>query len=276
MINALLRIILISLCLVGLTYADDDDSGIDNPHAYHIQNDLDLVSTSKVVYDKPKIIAKLVYPKLTSDENEDTVQDFNEAVDDLLKTELDAFKTKVADVQDHQKTLPKNQIHNNMTVDFDSATLNITQTPLFSVRFVMEDDITGMAHPSRYHRVLNMTLDGETLQLDDIFKSDANYLFWLSNYITHALEKKLKHTSVFTDALTPTPEHFTNWNLTPDGICFTFDEATVAPYFYGTQTVVIPYSKLQPMLNPDSPLGKCLQHEKKCLRNHVITGGFTS
>jgi hypothetical protein len=252
--------------------ADDEDDGIDNPHAYHLNGDMDLVSSDKIVYDKPKIIAKLVYPKLTSDDEADEVENFNDAVKDLLDTELQAFKDKVNDLQLNQ---PKQKASNHLNIDFDSSTLNTTKTPIFSIRFVIEGNIAGMAHPYHYHQVLNMSLDDDTtLSLDELFKPDSNYLFWLSNYTSGVLAKKLSHAVLIEDGLTPTPDHFKLWNLEPTGMRFTFDEATVAPYVYGTQSVVVPYNLLQPMLNPDSVLAECLSHRKSCLRNHLLTGGF--
>lgn len=264
---------LMAVCLHTPAFADnDDDDGIDNPHAYHLKGDMDLVSTDKIVYDKPKIVAKFVYPKLTSDDEADEIESFNDAVNDLLDTELQTFKNKVNDLQLNQ---PKRKASNHLNIDFDSSTLNLTKTPIFSIRFVIEGNIVGMAHPYHYHQVLNMSLDDDTtLSLDELFKPDSNYLFWLSNYTTGVLTKKLSSGVLMEDGLTPTPDHFKLWNLEPSGMRFTFDEATVAPYVYGTQSVIVPYDLLKPMLNPDSVLAKCLDHRKQCLRNHLLTGGF--
>lgn len=265
--------LILGLLMLNPAYADSDqDDGIDNPHAYHLNGDMDLVSADKIVYDKPKIIAKIVYPQLTSEDEADEVEDFNDAVRNLVDTELDAFKSKVNELSLDQ---PKRKTSNHLDIDFDSSTLNITKTPIFSVRFVIEGNIVGMAHPYHYHQVLNMSLDNDTtLSLDELFKPDSNYLFWLSNYITGVLTKKLTSTNLIADGLTPTPDHFKLWNLEPTGMRFTFDEASVAPYVYGTQSVVVPYDLLAPMLNPDSVLADCLNHRRRCLQNHVLTGGF--
>lgn len=265
--------LLLGLLALNPVYANsDEDDGIDNAHAYHLKGDMDLVSADKIVYDKPKIIAKLVYPKLTSDDEADEVEDFNDTVNDLLNTELDAFKSKVTELNLDQ---PKRKASNHLNIDFDSSTLNITKTPIFSIRFVIEGNIAGMAHPYHYHQVLNMSLDDDTtLSLDELFKPDSNYLFWLSNYVTGVLTKKLSTANLILDGLTPTPDHFKLWNLEPTGMRFTFDEASVAPYVYGTQSVVVPYDLLAPMLNPDTVLAECLNHKRRCLQNHVLTGGF--
>ncbi|HEU5280935.1 MAG TPA: RsiV family protein [Gammaproteobacteria bacterium] len=252
--------------------ADDEDDGIDNPHAYHLNGDMDLVSTDKIVYDKPKIIAKMVYPKLTSENEADEVENFNDAVKDLLDTELQTFKDKVNELQ---LNAPKQKTSSHLNIDFDSSTLNITKTPIFSIRFVIEGYIPRMAHPYQYHQVLNMSLDDDTtLSLDELFKPNSNYLFWLSNYTTGVLAKKIPADALLEDGLTPTPDHFKLWNLEPTGMRFTFDSATVAPSYYGTQSVVVPYALLQPMLAPDSVLAECLNHRKSCLKNHLLTGGF--
>lgn len=268
------------MCLFATTtvFAEepaDDDSGIDNPHVYHLKGDIDLTSTDKVEYDKPKIVAKIVYPVLSSEESPEDIQAFNEAVDRIVKEEISLFKKNVADAQSYQATLAKSQIHNNLNIDFDSATLNLTQDPIISIRFIIDGSITGQAHPYRQHRVLTMSLaDDNELTLADLFKPDSNYLFWLSDYATKVLEKKLGQQTVFTDGLTPTEAHFSLWNLEPAGLRLTFDAGIVAPAVQGTQTIVVPYAALEPMIDTDSALGECIAHRKRCLQNNLMTGGF--
>jgi hypothetical protein len=52
----------------------------------------------------------------------------------------------------------------------------------------------------------------------------------------------------------PTPENYRNWNIATDGLMITFDEYQVAAYAAGPQTVVVPYSELQAVIDPASPL----------------------
>lgn len=262
--------------LSGHLFAEEmDDSGVDDPHLYHLTDTVDLTSTNRIDYFKPKIIANVVYPVLSDDVYPESVAPFNDAVNKLLKDEEDAFKQKVAEAQSYQANLPKKQIHNRLTIDFDSSFLDLTKQPIISIRFVVESDITGLAHPEHHHRVLNMLFDDEApLELNELFKADADYLSWISQTVTDSLIKKLGSSQVFAEALSPTPDHFSLWNLEPSGLRFTFDPGMVAPAVYGTQTVVIPYEKLQPLLDPDSPLSDCFNNPKRCTRNRLMTGGF--
>lgn len=57
-------------CLVSITSAFasdmDDDSGLEDNMTFHVYDDVDLVSTLKFEYGKPRIIIKSVYPQLAA------------------------------------------------------------------------------------------------------------------------------------------------------------------------------------------------------------------
>lgn len=278
MFRYLLLLLLCLGCLAPLmpAYAEDnDDSGIDDQHVYHVYADVDLISMNKIQYAKPKIIVKMVYPRLSSDSGSESIDAFNDLVEKTVREEVNLFKKQVADTHEYQKNIPNSELKNNLSIDFDSSIVNTNNNPLISIRMVIQGYITGMAHPYRRHRVLNFDLDnGNAIELADIFKPDSDYLQILSDYTTKILEKKLKNNQMIAEGAAPKPENFKNWNVSPNGFRITFDEAQVAPYVYGTQTVMIPYSALQDIINPDSAVGQCLMHRKRCLRNNLLTGGF--
>lgn len=254
----------------------DDDSGTDTKHqVYHVYENIDLVPTPKIVYEKPRIVAKINYPLLTSELENEHVSQFNALVDELIKSEVASYKKQVQEIQSYQSTLPKDQIKNDLTIDFDASVVNTTEKPIISIRFSIQGYMTGMAHPFHRHRVLNYDLDtGEKLEFSSLFKPNSNYLDVISDYSRQMLLKKFKDTQMVLEGTAPKEENYRNWNLNPSGLLITFDEYQVAPYVYGTQTVQIPYSVLNPLFAKDSPIGECLKHSKRCLRNHVLTGGF--
>jgi len=257
-------------------YYSDYSEGVPQP-VYHIQEDIDLIPTDKLQYAKPKIIAKTVYPLLTSYILNENVDVFNEIVQEMLKEDIAYFKKQVAENQSLQKSLSKSAVKNDLIIDFATSVLNTHGVPIVSIRFNIQGSITGLAHPYHRHRVLNFDLGtGQKIELADLFRSDTNYLEILSEYSRHVLSKKLKTSSkrLLWEGTEPLPANYQNWNLRAQGILITFDEYQVAPAVQGTQTVLIPYSAIQGMLAPKSPLARCLKRKNKCLRNHIVTGGF--
>lgn len=268
------------MLLSTATFADDliiDSNGTAKKlqQIYHIYGDVNLLPTTRILYDKPRIVTKIVYPKIESQTEDDYIDEFNNAVTKLTNELADDYKKQVADLKDLQAGIPKSDLHNNLTIDFDSSTVNANEAPIISVRFSAQGYISGMAHPYRTYRVLNYDLDGgEKMELADLFKANSNYLEVLSEYSRSVLSRKLSDKQMVNQGTEPTPENFRNWNIKPYGLMITFDEAQVAPYVNGPQTVLIPFSAIKGLLASDTPLDDCLKHPKSCFRNRLLTGGF--
>jgi hypothetical protein len=242
---------------------------------FHIYGDVNLLPTTRISYDKPRVVIKIVYPKIDSETQDDNIDDFNSVVKDLTDELAADYKKQVADLKDVQASMSKSELHNNLTIDFDSSTVNANEAPIISVRFSAQGYVAGMVHPFHTYRVVNYDLDGgEQLELSDLFKADSNYLEVLSEYSRHVLSRKLADKKMVLEGTEPKPENFKNWNIKPYGLMLTFDEYQVAPYVNGPQTVLIPYSAIKGILAPGTALADCLKHQKRCFRNRLLTGGF--
>lgn len=242
---------------------------------FHIYGDVDLLPTTRILYDKPRVVIKIVYPKVDSPTEDENIDSFNNTVTEVTNSLADDYKKQVADLKDVQASMSKAELHNNLTVDFDSATINANDAPIISVRFSAQGYVAGMAHPYHTYRVLNYDLDGgERIELADLFNPESNYLEVLSEYSRHVLSRKLSDKQMIANGTEPKIENFRNWNIKPYGLMITFDEDQVAPYVNGPQTVLIPYSAIKGLLEEDSALADCLKHQKKCFRNKLLTGGF--
>ncbi|EKD70335.1 MAG: Endo-1,4-beta-xylanase-like protein [uncultured bacterium] len=257
-------------------FAEDEDSGKEKQKIYHVFNDVDLIPATNIQYDRPRIVIKSVYPKLESGMPDENIDIFNNQVESVIQNEVSGFKLRVTGNKSIQQTIPKKRIKNDLNVDFDTAIINTSDNPIISIRFTFQQLITGLAHPTHYHRVLNFDFEtGAALQLEDLFLPESNYLGVISDYSRLVLSKKLKnHRNNLTVGTAPIADNFKNWNINPSGLRITFDESQVAPYIFGTQTVLIPYSALKDILSPDSPLAKCLKHRRRCLSENLLTGGF--
>ncbi len=294
-------IVIAAIALLPLAANAVEDSPVDNKSTYHIGENIDLVSAHDIQYEKPKIMVKMVFPRLSSSietvkpttdkTNQDDVitgsnnetpveatddiiiNAFNEAVTKIINEEVVSFKQRVADAQDYQKTLEKSKVKNRLTIDYNSAIINLDEAPIISIRFIIQGYMTGMAHPFHQYRVLNFDLaSGTVIQLSDLFQPGSNYLEIFTQYANNALSKKLRGEAASNVKLSEM--NFANWNINISGLRITFDEATVAPYVYGAQEVLIPYSALKEDLLPDSVLGRCLAHRKRCMQDPLLTGGF--
>ncbi len=131
---------------------------------------------------------------------------------------------------------------------------------LLSLRFNVMGYGDGAAHPYHYAQTLNWDLEkGVEIQLFQLFKPDASYLQVISDYCKAELSKRDIAFDAFQTGADPTKENYRNWNITPDGLVITFDEYQVAAYAAGAQTVVIPYSALSDILDPQGPLAQIVQ-----------------
>lgn len=272
---------MLALCL-GLTssliWADnsDDSTGKDETQVFHINDGLDIVSTLKFAYGKPKIVVKAVYPQLETDRDMiDGINTFNETVTDLIEKEIEQYKSVVAANESTQKTDTKEDAKNNLYIDYDTSTIKSDHDHILSVRFSMQGYVTGIQHPYHYHRSVNYDLDAnQQIELADLFNSDADYLKRLSDYTSAELARRFPNKSLIAQGTTADEDNFKIWNIKPEGILITFENYQVAPNVYGTQTVLVPFSALKDILAPDSLIAGCVNHKKRCLQNNVLTGGF--
>lgn len=282
-----LLIVILTVLLAGNAHSlTREDSPVDNKSTYHISDNVDLVTTTDMQYGSKKMTIKLVYPRLansddSADDNNIDMNDssskinaFNEQVTRVINEEIARFKEQVASQDSVQSAMNKDKIKNRLTIDFSSAVINLDEQPILSIRFVAQGYISGMKKPFRRYRSLNFDFgEGRELRLSDLFKSDSDYLTTIADYANKELGKKLRGYTP-SNSMAPSDDQFANWNINLNGIRITFDPDTIAPASYGSQTILIPYSKFKDIFNSESSFGQCMQHRKHCLGEHLLTGGF--
>src|SRR3990167_5418370 len=198
-----LTIILLVLNLLfimptAFAFDDDDDSGLDTKQQiYHVYADIDLIPTTQFQYAKSKIVAKSIFPQLSSDTENENVEQFNSLVKEVILNEFDYFKQQVVNIQFYQSTLPKTKIKNDLYIDFDTSIINTKNNPILSIRFTSQGFVMGLAHPYHRHSVINYDLgNGEIIELSRLFKIETDYLGFISDYTSKALVKRLKNTEM--------------------------------------------------------------------------------
>jgi len=261
------------LLLSGAIFAEFYDAPNEDNQVQHIYADVDIASVVKY-YEKakPRVYIKAVYPQLYANDVTLNIDQFNQQVTTLVQDEIAEFKNKIT--QNQLKTLRKSG-QNSFYIDYNTSIIKPNDKPVISVRFSMQGYTTDLDHPFHYHRVLNYDLDnGEILQLNDLFKSDSNYLELIGNYARDSFMKKFPDKQMVMDGTEPRLDNFKNWNIRADGLLITFDEYQVASKIYGAQTLLIPYDVLKIDLADQSAIAICIIHPRKCKRGKILTGGF--
>jgi hypothetical protein len=183
-------------------------------------------------------------PQLTGSDDP-RVTAFNQQFKDLVAKEADAWRESF-----QQITVVTNGS------SLDETYMLISQIgDLWSLKFDFRFYSDGAAHPGLYSITLNYDLGrGRELELGDLFLPNSGYLDAIANYCVTELSKHPGYDGPFTDGAKPTPENYKNWNITPDGLLITFDMYQVAPGASGPIQVVVPYTQLQPVIDPQGPL----------------------
>ena len=177
---------------------------------------------------------------------------FNQRLKELVTKEVDIWRQSFL-----QNTAPT--VNNGSTLDV-TYTLLSQIGDVWSFKFDFSFYADGAAHPGLNSMTLNYDLgQGRELALADLFLPNTNYLEAISKYCIAELSRQPFFDSSFLNGAQSTLENYRNWNITPDGLMITFDEYQVAPYAAGPQKVVVPYSELQALIDPQGPLGKVTQ-----------------
>ena len=173
--------------------------------------------------------------------------EFNLRVSTLVQQETDAFKKNLAD----WTPVPD--------MPGSSFTISYTAFPydsrFASIQLFEDVYMAGAAHPS--HQIISLVYDlqqGQDVALNQLFLPNSNYLQVISDYCKAELRKRNIAFDDQQQGADPSPENYTVWNLSSDGLVITFNEYQVAAYAAGPQTVVIPFAALKTIIDPQGPL----------------------
>jgi hypothetical protein len=193
-------------------------------------------------------------PLLTGS-NDPSVETFNNEMVTIVKSAVDDFKQKMID-------LGPAPIQAQSTFDLKyEQTAQDNEKNILNVEFMMEGYVAGMAHPYHVIRTVNFDLEkGRDISLADLFISNSDYLKTIADYCINELSKRnIGFTDVFKPGAEPTTDNYQTWDIAPDGLMIIFNEAQVAPYAAGLQIVIVPYSELKSLIDPNGPMGSYFQ-----------------
>lgn len=215
-----------------------------------------IKSTSKT----PKYEIDADYPQVTG--APDTRFDkFNQEAKNLVTRKVAEFRKDMAE-RSAEVNVDTSEMGSDLSVGY---TVGFASDELISVEFGVGGYYAGAAHPNSYTQVINYDVkNGKPLKLADLFKPNTKYLQAMSAFAIKNLKSQAKTQgadSMLTDETIqegagPQLKNFKSWTITRKGLAITFDSYQVAPYAAGPQEVVIPYSALKDLINPDGPLGR--------------------
>ncbi|HEY6119827.1 MAG TPA: DUF3298 and DUF4163 domain-containing protein [Pyrinomonadaceae bacterium] len=192
----------------------------------------------------------------------------------LLNANLEKFNHEATRVASHEVTEFKKNMAEDKSAEEQSSnpgssldigyTVALASDDVISIQFDVGTYYAGAAHPNSNSEVLNFDVkNGGLLKLADLFKPGAKYLDLISAYAIKDLKKQSKAQGAnamlddqsIEGGASASAKNYGSWTVTKKGLAITFDAYQVGPYAAGPQNVVVPYSALKDIINPDGVLG---------------------
>ena len=198
------------------------------------------------------------YPQLTGGDNPN-FEKFNQAARASVTRKVAGFKKDMQpEGEDEEEPRPEGSMGSDLSVGYDVL---LAQDDLVSIKFDVSTYFQGAAHPNSYADVLNFDLkNGKQLKLSDLFKPGAKYLPAIAAYCINDLKKQAKDKGLLDEEIekgaAAKSDNYESWTITKRGLSIHFDPYQVAPYAAGPQFVLVPYSTLKDLINPEGPIAQ--------------------
>lgn len=195
------------------------------------------------------------YPQLTGGSNPN-FEKFNQVVRASVTKKVASFKKDMAP-EEGEEPRPEGSMGSDLNVGYEVA---LAQDDLISVEFSIGSYYQGAAHPNTFTEVVNYDLkNGKQLKLADLFKPGSKYLQAIASYCIADL-KKQKDKGLLEEEIergaSANAKNYQSWTMTKKGLGINFDAYQVGPYAAGPQFVLVPYSNLKDLINPEGPVGQ--------------------
>jgi len=209
-------------------------------------------SNKKLMYE---IAAQ--YPQISGGSNPN-FEKFNQTVRASVTKTVADFRKEMTPKEGEDEPRPEGSMGSDLNISYDIA---LAQDDLLSVEFSVGNYYQGAAHPNSYSEVLNYDLkNGKQLKLSDLFKPGVKYLQAIATYCIADLKKQAKDKGLLDEEIekgaAASGQNYKSWTITKRGLGINFDSYQVAPYAAGPQFVLVPYSTLKDLINPESPIAQ--------------------
>jgi hypothetical protein len=195
--------------------------------------------------EAPRYIIQIRYPQI--DQVGPQPNQFNDQVEQMMNAFVDSF---LQDIQNGEYDEILSEFTNGLSTDYRPTYVDSKQ---ISILFVQSVYYAGAAHPLPFSQTINYDLwKDRALRLEDLFVENTDYLARISEYATNDLRQQ--GVLEWEEGASPSVDNFSNWNITLEGLQFTFDPYQVAPYAAGFQEVLIPYEVIRDILREGGPV----------------------
>jgi hypothetical protein len=195
--------------------------------------------------ENPRHIIQVRYPQIETAGT--STNQFNSKIEQMMNEFVEGFLDEIESYETDEFTA---EFTNGLTTDYRLIYLDSKQ---ISINFLQSVYFAGAAHPLPFSRTVNYDLiRDQMIELDQLFVAGADYLPALSAYALNDLREQ--GVLEWEEGASPSAENFKSWNVTLEGLLFTFDPYQVAPYAAGFQEVLIPYEALSHLLRDDGPV----------------------
>ena len=222
--------------------------------------DVDLVA-KQIKENNKKLNYQIAaqYPQLSGGNNPN-LEKFNQAARAAVTKKVAGFKKDMTPEagENTEETRPEDSMGSDLTISY---TVVLAQDDLVSVEFEVSSYFQGAAHPNSYSETFNYDLkNGKQLKLTDLFKPGAKYLQAIANYCVADLKKQATEKGLMAEEIekgaAAKADNYQGWTITKRGLGIYFDPYQVGPYAAGPQFVLVPYSDLKDLINPEGPAGQ--------------------
>lgn len=205
----------------------------------------------------PKYSVTINYPQITAPQLTPAEKKFNDLMKERIDKSIENFKQTVKENEKYPVPSEIKANGSSITIDYQLSMINKS---FISVRYGIDTYFAGAAHPTHTYYSLNydLTLNKE-MMLGNLFQQNSNYLQKIADFSSKQLKTKLKN-DMFSDGFVANHKNYQVWNIMPKGLRITFNEYQVAPYVYGPQQVIIPYSHIKNILSDKTAVGKCIKN----------------
>ena len=216
--------------------------------------------TSKQIKESNKKLMYEVdaqYPQITGGNNPN-FEKFNQTARSSVTNKVATFRKEMQPQTADEEPRPEGSMGSDLTITYDVA---LVQDDLASFEFKVGTYYQGAAHPNSYADTLNYDLkNGKQLKLSDLFRPGAKYLQTIASYCIADLKKQSKDKGLLDEEIqrgaAASPKNYESWTITRRGLGISFDPYQVGPYAAGPQYVVVPYSSLKELINPEGPIAQ--------------------
>ena len=226
---------------------DNVSNGNQNPVSSPIETPIKNpnIRSYKIV-DKKETEATTAYsidntiPQISGLSNKVTQDDFNQYVGDAVLRSDREVKFTDPNLESGKNTL-------ELKYDIEYATDDFVSIMISGYQY------SGGAHGFTVFIPINYDLKNNTrIELQDLFKTGADYLTKLSDYCIPRLKTKLgadADQKWIEDGAAAKAENYQLFTFSESGLKITFGDYQVAAYAVGPQNVTIPWSQLTTILN---------------------------